>query len=127
MNFQKEFYKAITEFNKDEKRAPFYEWARDLIKSERKEYKLGGAVLLLATWNFAYFRYAVTDFNTTCFEKVVSEIEKWSRKHENLSLESDLEESKKEIIKMFDYVANTPILQERSSPKINVKNHCTAR
>lgn len=54
----------------EEVRNKVYEWTLDLIKEGKT---LQGLVLMLSTWNFAYFRYHIRDFNLTGFEKALKE------------------------------------------------------
>lgn len=64
-----ELKRKCEKFNWQEGRGVYYDWAVDLYN---KGYKLHAMILLLSTWNFAYFRYAVTskDFLPS-FEKVL--------------------------------------------------------
>lgn len=45
-----------------------YWWCLDLVK---RDLKLQAIFLLLSTWNFAYFRYVLTDFDVADFEKML--------------------------------------------------------
>lgn len=53
-----ELKRKCEQFNWQEGRGIYYDWAVDLYN---KGYKLQAMILLLSTWNFAYFRYAVTN------------------------------------------------------------------
>lgn len=54
----------------EELRDKVYTWALDLLKKGKE---LEGIFLLLATWNFAYFRYHMRTFPLEKFEKVLKE------------------------------------------------------
>jgi hypothetical protein len=66
-----EFTKATTEFNDIEKRGSFYNMAINLIKNN---FEMEAYFLILATWNFARFRYAVNDFDIKGFEEKIKEL-----------------------------------------------------
>ncbi|MBW8050961.1 MAG: hypothetical protein FVQ77_11610 [Cytophagales bacterium] len=50
-------------------RKEVYKWSIDLVKEGKI---LQGIFLLLSTWNFAYFRYHMTNFNLKKFEKIIN-------------------------------------------------------
>ena len=54
----------------DELRDRIYWWSLDLIHEGQT---LPGIVLLLATWNFAYFRYHMRDFPLAEFERLLKD------------------------------------------------------
>ena len=59
-------------FIEEEKRAPFFDMSSNLLKSG---FKKEAYILLLSTWNFAYFRYIVNKFDLKLFERSVNEFE----------------------------------------------------
>jgi len=59
---------ASEEFRLTEKRGIFYDMALGLV---RAGYEIEGCILVLATWNFASFRY-VTDYDIEGFKNLVS-------------------------------------------------------
>lgn len=61
------FNRAVNEFNK-EGRTDFFKLAQKLIKSD---FEIEGLLLILATWNFAKFRYAIKKFDIDHFIKTV--------------------------------------------------------
>jgi|SRR3989344_559229 len=63
-----EFNRNIKKFNKLEKRGTFYEMFIKLIKND---YDIEAYFLILSTWNFAGFRYAINDFDIVGFKKVI--------------------------------------------------------
>lgn len=63
---QEEFDKAISQFDKVEGRQNFYDMAVGLFNSG---FEIEAYFLILATWNFASFRYAVKGFDFDGFKK----------------------------------------------------------
>ena len=63
--------KAVRQFAKIEERSGIWSRARNLLLAG---YETEAYVLLLATWNFAGFRYLVTDFNANKFETAVKKL-----------------------------------------------------
>ena len=66
-----EFTKATKEFDAIEKRGSFYNMAIGLINNN---FEMEAYFLILATWNFARFRYAVNDFDINGFEEKIKEL-----------------------------------------------------
>lgn len=64
--------KACTEFEAEEERGSFYDMAVNLLD---KGFTTEAYLLLLATWNFASFRYAVRDFDLIGFKKTTDTLE----------------------------------------------------
>ncbi len=54
---------------RDVLRNEIYKWSRNLIK---RGLTFEGIFLLLATWNFAYFRYQMIDFDLETFKKTIA-------------------------------------------------------
>jgi len=68
---QQEFKKTVKQFAKIEERSGFWARARNL---QLAGYETEAYVLLLATWNFAGFRYLLNDFNANKFEAAVKKL-----------------------------------------------------
>lgn len=66
-----EFTEATKEFDAIEKRGSFYNMAISLINNN---FEIEAYFLILATWNFARFRYAVTDFDINGFKEKIKEL-----------------------------------------------------
>ncbi len=66
-----EFIEATKEFDFIEKRGSFYNMAINLINNT---FELEAYFLILATWNFARFRYAVNNFDIDGFKKKSKEL-----------------------------------------------------
>ena len=57
-------------FRDKEPRAPFFEKSRSLVEGGRRH---EGYLLLLATWDFAYFRYVNNNFDMKKFRLAIDE------------------------------------------------------
>ena len=66
-----EFIEATKKYDEIEKRGSFYNMAIDLIKNH---FEIEAYFLILATWNFAVFRYAVKDFDINLFKEKIVEL-----------------------------------------------------
>lgn len=73
----KEFRSGLKEFDKIIKRDPFYRTATFLISEfwGRWDKVADGLIVLLATWNQAFYRYGSPDWD---------KLERWLRKHERI-------------------------------------------
>ena len=67
------FKEAILKFEEEESRGSFYDVAVNLFN---KGFKTEAYIVILATWNFANFRYAVKDFDLIAFESTLKSLEK---------------------------------------------------
>ena len=67
-----EFAKTTKEFDDIEKRGGFYNMAIGLINNN---FEMEAYFLILATWNFARFRYAVNDFDINGFEEKIKKLD----------------------------------------------------
>ena len=66
---QSEFKSTISKFEQLEPaRASLYEMGLNLLKTG---FEVEAYLLILATWNFAYFRYIVTKFDLDAFKNVI--------------------------------------------------------
>ncbi len=66
---QSEFKSTISKFEQLEPaRALFYEMGLNLLKAG---FEIEAYLLILATWNFAYFRYILTKFDLDAFKNVI--------------------------------------------------------
>jgi hypothetical protein len=69
---QQDFKKTVSQFAKIEQRSGLWAKARNLLLAG---YEAEAYVLLLATWNFAGFRYLVNDFNANKFQAAVRKLD----------------------------------------------------
>jgi len=97
---QNEFETMIEKMDEMEKRAPFYTMSINLYQNGFKE---EAYLLLLSTWNFAYFRYIVNNFEINQFRNMMEELENDFRALESLTIETvNLNKHKERIIRIFD-------------------------
>lgn len=66
----KELQEKCNEFKALEKRGSFYDMALNLL---RNGYNIEASILILATWNFANFRYVLKEFDMNNFKEVIEE------------------------------------------------------
>ena len=67
----KEFNEAVSKFDVLERRGSFYDMAVGRINNG---FEIEAYCLILATWNFAAFRYAVKDFDLVGFRQTIEEL-----------------------------------------------------
>jgi len=95
--------RASAEFVETEKRGSFYDMALGLVQAG---YEIEGFVLLLATWNFAAFRYAVGDFDIQGLKNVLGDLRSDFKALETLSVQTiDLAEHGVRVAAVFDRLA----------------------
>lgn len=83
---QIEFEKTIAEFQKIENaRDQLWDRAKVLIE---KGFELEAYILILATWNFARFRYFMKDFDLREFQEVINLVNPIFKKLENKQFEN---------------------------------------
>ena len=83
----------------EEVRNKVYDWTLELIKEGKI---LQGLILMLSTWNFAYFRYHIKDFDLYGFEKALRECDLNYFKDKNFEeLDFNNEDIKERIIKIY--------------------------
>jgi len=87
---QKEFEEIIQQnsekiVNNKTLRGSIWESSRNLLKDN---YEYEAYILLLSTWNFARFRYAMTSFNEDEFRKLIKRNEKIFKKLDELKFET---------------------------------------
>jgi len=103
---QEKFEEKLKIFEKEERRQKFYEMALNMIS---KGLELEAYILMLATWNFAYFRYIIKQFDQEKFKSVTNKTKKGLGKEIlNLSFEENWEtneETKRKIAKAFDFLS----------------------
>jgi len=97
---QNEFEKIIVEMDTLEGRAPFYRMSTNLYNHGFKE---EAYLLLLSTWNFAYFRYIVNAFEINQFREMMDSLENDFKALENCTIETaNLDEHKDRIVRIFN-------------------------
>uniref|UniRef100_UPI0025BD0871 hypothetical protein n=1 Tax=Desulfonatronospira sp. TaxID=1962951 RepID=UPI0025BD0871 len=68
---QPTFDRAVNQYDERERRTDFFALSRRLIVHG---FEVEACMLLLATWNFARFRYAVKQFDIEGFRKTLTEL-----------------------------------------------------
>ena len=81
-------------------------------------------ILMLATWNFASFRYAMTAFDLKNFKNVLTKIESSYEKLKDLDFKSvDLNKYEKEIKEIYISLASIAGIKITGAPKLmHLKN-----
>lgn len=75
---------AVKKFDEEERRKDFFGCAENLLKDG---YEAEAYIFLLATWNFAGFRYGVTKFDIESFKKTIERLKEDFKKLENEEFE----------------------------------------
>ena len=118
---QKDFKNALKEFKRIEDRGEFWYRARNLLLAD---YEVEAYVLILATWNFAGFRYLVNDFNVNKFEATIEKLNPTFDKLSNQTLQTaDLEDPiiAKQIKHLYQELKNI-VKQTGASKMMALKN-----
>ena len=84
---EQDLARASNKFDENEKNGSYYDMARNLCLNG---FRLEAYILILATWNFAYFRYVINDFELNSFGKFMDSIENRFVKLDGLRL-SDID------------------------------------
>lgn len=120
------FNETIGEFDIREGRTSFFSLASNLMS---EGYKIEAYLLILTTWNFANFRYAVKDFNVESFTRIVHDLNVYFDSLKNETFESiDLDKYRYEITKIYQTLSaikgiaftGAPKLMHLNNPKIFV-------
>ena len=116
-----EFTKATKEFNDIEKRGSFYNMAIDLINNN---FEVEAYFLILATWNFARFRYAINSFDINGFKKKVKELNPYFNQLKNEDFRTiNFDEYKEDIKKIFVTLSSIKGVEFTGASKImHLKN-----
>lgn len=114
---QSQFEQTIARFDRRETlRAQLYHRALTLIEAG---FEIEAHLLILATWNFACFRYAMLSFNLAEFEKTLDGI---SRKIDPLEekhlMETNLVEHRAMVIDVFDKLKAIRGVQSTGASKV---------
>lgn len=81
---QKDFENAIKKFHQLEDRDEFWPRARNLLL---KGYEVEAYLLILATWNFAGFRYLIRDFDIDEFKATIKKVNPRINKLKNVTFQ----------------------------------------
>lgn len=114
------FNKLRVKFREEEIRAPFFDMSAKLLKDG---YTSEAYILILSTWNFAYFRYVVNRFNLEIFEKGIKDFENTisgliNLKFSQINFDSLSEKDRGAIINAFEILSHCEIEDESGSKSI---------
>lgn len=108
--------KALRRFTKKELRWDFYPMFLDLM---RKGLEIEAYLLMLSTWNFACFRYAVRSFNLDKFKLAFKKLEPHFKKFKKLDFQTiDFDKYQKDIKKIFLTLSEIKGVQKTGAPKL---------
>jgi len=118
---QHTFREAVNQFDKLEKRSNFFTLATNLIHNS---FDVEGYILLLATWNFALFRYAMKQFDIEQFRKSLLSLKEPFSRLEHYKIESaDLDRSAADIKNIFTTLSKIEGVKFTGAPKLmHLKN-----
>lgn len=117
----KEFNNSIAEFDKRTERTDFFKLAKNLLN---KGFEKEAFLLLLATWNFAGFRFAVKDFDINKFESTLDELEPYFLKLERLNINTiNFEKYAENIKKIYETLSKIKGIAHTGASKLmHLKN-----
>jgi hypothetical protein len=117
MTTQKEFDKVVSKFNRmEDTRDSIWIRAEKLL---RGGHEIDADLLILATWNFARFRYAMKEFDLKGFENIIGELELNFNKLRNEQFASiDFDIHKKDISFIYDKLAEKKGIEFTGATKI---------
>jgi len=115
------FIQSTKQFNELEKRGSLYNMAIRLIKNN---FEVEAYLLILATWNFARFRYAVNDFDILGFQDTLDDLEPHFEEVKNEDIRTiDLDRYKAEIKEIFNKLSSIKGIEYTGASKImHLKN-----
>jgi hypothetical protein len=118
---EKEFNRAISRFGELEKRGSFYDMAVNLLNNN---FEIEAYLLILATWNFANFRYVVKDFNISEFEERIRRLDPHFNRLRNKDLRTiNFDEYKEDIGEIYETLASIEGVKYTGASKImHLKN-----
>ena len=116
-----EFTKAIKGFDAAEKRGSFYNMAIDLINNN---FEMEAYFLILATWNFARFRYAINNFDINEFKEEIRKLNPNFNRLKNENFRTiNFDKYKKDIEKIFATLSSIKGVEFTGASKImHLKN-----
>lgn len=103
-------------FSKKELRWDFYPMFFKLMKNG---FKIEAFLLMLSTWNFACFRYAVRGFNLDNFVKTISRLQPFFKKFKDKNFKTiDFDLYSKDIKIIFRELSKIKGIQKTGTPKL---------
>jgi hypothetical protein len=106
----------LKRFTKRELRWDFYPM---FLKLKKNGFTIEASLLMLSTWNFACFRYAVREFNLDHFIKIMKEVELLLKEVKTKSFNTiNFDIYKTNIKKAFTKLASIKGIQKTGTPKL---------
>ncbi|MFA5020862.1 MAG: hypothetical protein WC517_02255 [Patescibacteria group bacterium] len=116
MPSQKDFQKQLKKFDKNEERGDLYPSFLRMIK---QGYCSDACVFMLATWNFAAFRYVLRGFDFKKFDKKIKKLLPCFNKYKTLNIKTiNLNDYKKDIKKIFNILYEVKGVRSTGAPKL---------
>lgn len=114
---QEYFFQAIANFNQiEDARGQLYYRALNLIEHN---FQIEAFLLILSTWNFAGFRYALRTFNLTAFENLINDLEnRFAQFGNSKFLQINFDDYEDLIVEIFDSLANIEGVKYTGASKI---------
>jgi hypothetical protein len=110
------FRDAVLRYEAEESRGSFYDVAVNL---HNKGLTVEAYLLLLATWNFASFRYAVTSFDLVSFGHTVDSLEKHFQRLDGKNIRTaDFGSLHEDISAIYDALSQIKGIQYTGAPKL---------
>jgi hypothetical protein len=115
------FTNVTNEFDQKETRTNFFALAKNLIKNG---YETEGLLLILTTWNFAVFRYAVKTFDIANFKKTLNNLKPNFDRLQGENFQTiDFESYKQDIEKIYKSLSKIKGVEFTGAPKLmHLKN-----
>ena len=112
----KAFQDAVLRYKVEESRGSFYDIAVNLLN---KGLKTEAYLLLLATWNFASFRYAVTSFDLVAFDATVKSLETYFQHLDGKDIRTaDFDSLREDISVIYNTLSKIKGIQYTGAPKM---------
>jgi len=112
----KKFSETVSKFDELEKRGSFYDRAVKLMNSG---FETEALCFILATWNFAAFRYAAKDFDVIGFKETIAGLNPYFDKMRNEDFKTiDFEKYEEEIKQIFETLSKIKGIQYTGASKV---------
>lgn len=108
--------RACAEFAQEERRGSFYDMAVGLFDQGSR---IEAYIVLLSTWNFAGFRYAVTDFDLVGFEAIMQVLEPRFQRLDGQDIRTaKLDDLRADIVAIYSALAGFKGVRQTGATKI---------
>ncbi len=113
---ENKFNDMIQKFDEIEKRGSFYKMAMELLNNN---FDMEAYFLILATWNFAVFRYAIKDFDINGFKEKIKELNPYFDKLKKEDFRTiNFEKYRKDIKKIYESLSSIEGIKYTGASKI---------